>query len=120
MSNRSSARLEAGRKRKRIATSTRFMEISPGSAEMRLGRTTQCSRLRHCGYIVDVLSANLSLGLCQGCRQSGAIAILPADLTGRNPSAGQQKLKMLHQQSDYAGDQERCGPYRVEIQPGLA
>src|ERR1043165_8853704 len=67
MSNRSSARLEAGRKRKRIATSTRFMEISPGSAEMRLERTTQCSRLRHCAYIVDVLSANLPLGLCQGC-----------------------------------------------------
>ena len=42
----SSARLEAGRKRKRIATSTRFMKIAPGSAEMRLERTTQCSRLR--------------------------------------------------------------------------
>jgi hypothetical protein len=29
-------------------------------------------------------------------------------------------LKSLHQQGDYARDHECCGPYRIEIQPGLA
>jgi hypothetical protein len=72
------------------------------------------------GAVPERWSTTITLGLLQVCRQSGAIAILPADLTGRNPSAGQQELKMLYQQSDYAGDHERCGPYRAEIQPGLA
>jgi hypothetical protein len=40
---------------------------------MRLERTTQCSRLR-CGYIVDVLSANLSLGYVKAARDPGTIA----------------------------------------------
>jgi len=61
----------------------------------------------------------VSGALAEGTRGQ-SFAILSADLTGQIRPSANKKLKTLHQQSDHAGDHERCGPYPVEIQPGLA
>jgi hypothetical protein len=36
------------------------------------------------------------------------------------PACRPPKFMRLHPQSDHAGHNERCSPYQVEIEPGLA
>src|SRR6266853_2695584 len=66
MSNRSSARQEAGRNRKRIARSARFRELPPGRLVRRccVEGTTRRSRLRHRGRIGRVQH---DLGMVKNC-----------------------------------------------------
>src|SRR6266478_866141 len=66
MSNRSSARQEAGRNRKRIARSARFRELPPGSLVRRccVEGTTRRSRLLHRGRIGRVQH---DLGMVKNC-----------------------------------------------------